>query len=76
MEATPQGNCRKAQSCSECQKVGKDLQCIELQKEFGKLPEANERIVEFSIAFDGPFQSGYQLCFVRTFFKFNTFLFQ
>ena len=46
----------KAQICSECQKTGKNLNCLKTQKEFGKLPEAKESNEEISIDFRGPFK--------------------
>ena len=37
----------KARNCSECQKAGKNLECVNSQKEFGKLPEAKSPKMKF-----------------------------
>ena len=50
----------KAQSCTECQKAGKNLKCINSQKEFGKIPEAKNPNDEISLDFAGPFQNAYK----------------
>ena len=46
----------KARNCAECQKAGKNLKCINSQKEFGKIPEAKNPNDEISIDFAGPFK--------------------
>ena len=50
----------KARNCAECQKAGKNLKCINSQKEFGKIPEAKNPNDEISIDFAGPFQNAYK----------------
>ena len=47
----------KAKSCVECQNAGKNLECLKSQKDFGKLPEANQRDDEICLDFAGPFQN-------------------
>ena len=47
----------KARNCSECQKAGKNLKCVNSQKEFGKLPEAKSPNDEILLDFAGPFQN-------------------
>ena len=50
----------KARNCAECQKAGKNLKCINSQKEFGKIPEAKNPNDEISIDFAGTFQNAYK----------------
>ena len=47
----------KARNCSECREAGKNFKCIKSQKEFGKLPQANQPNEEVSLDFAGPFQN-------------------
>ena len=47
----------KARNCSECREAGKNFKCIRSQKEFGKLPQANQPNEEVSLDFAGPFQN-------------------
>ena len=42
------------------QKAGKNLKCINSQKEFGKIPEAKNPNDEISLDFAGPFQNAYK----------------
>ena len=45
-----------AQSCSRCQKAGKNLKTIQKQSEYGKLPAAETHNDEIAIDFAGPFK--------------------
>ena len=45
-----------AQSCSRCQKAGKNLKTIQKQSEYGKLPAAKTHNDEIAIDFAGPFK--------------------
>ena len=47
----------KARNCSECRVAGKNFKCIKSQREFGKLPLANQPNKEVSLDFAGPFQN-------------------
>ena len=47
----------KARNCRECRVAGKNFKCIKSQREFGKLPPANQLNEEFSLDFAGPFQN-------------------
>ena len=47
----------KARNCSECREAGKNFKCIKSQKEFGKLPQADQPNEEVSFDFVGPFQN-------------------
>ena len=38
----------KAKNCVECQNAGKNLKCLKSQKDFGKMPEANQPNDEIS----------------------------
>ena len=50
----------KARKFVECQKAGKNLNCVNCEKEFGKIPEAKDRKDEISPGFAGPFQNAYK----------------
>ena len=45
-----------AQSCSQCQKAGKNLKTVQKQSEYGKLPAADTHNGEIAIDFAGPFK--------------------
>ena len=45
-----------AQSCSQCQKAGKNLKTVQKQSEYGKLPAAETHNDEIAIDFAGPFK--------------------
>ena len=47
----------KARNCSECREAGKNFKCIKSQKEFGKLPQANQPNEEVFLDFAGSFQN-------------------
>ena len=47
----------KANNCTECMKAGKNLKCLESQKEFGTIPRAEKPNEENSLDFAGPFQN-------------------
>ena len=50
----------KARNCAECQKTDKNLECINSQNEFEKLPEAKNPNDEISLDFAGPFPNAYK----------------
>ena len=45
-----------AQSCSQCQKAGKNLKSVQKQSEYGKLPAVDTHNDEIAIDFAGPFK--------------------
>ena len=47
----------EAQSCSRCQKAGKNIKTIQKQSEYGNLPAAEAHNDELAIDFAGPFKS-------------------
>ena len=49
----------KAKNCAECQKAAKNLECVNSQNEFGKIPEAKNPNDDISLDFAGPFQNAY-----------------
>ena len=46
----------QARLCEQCLQSGKNLKCIQSQKDFGKIPEVKEQNEEIALDFAGPFQ--------------------
>jgi len=49
-----------ARNCEKCRTAGKNLKCIKSQKQYGKIPVAENANDEISIDFAGPFQNARQ----------------
>ena len=46
-----------ARLCEQCLEPGKNLKCIQIQKEVDKIPKTKGQIVEKALDFAGPFQN-------------------
>ena len=47
----------QARLCDQCLEAGKNLKCIQSQKERGKIPKAKQQNEEIALDFAGPFQN-------------------